>query len=64
MIKKVIDVKFLAIMKRHHNAVWAIQELEWLIFDKHRNLYEALSDENKKDVQDYMTALKLLHGGN
>lgn len=64
MIKQVIDVKFLAIMKRHHNAVWAIQELEWLIYDKHRYLYDKLSEEYKQDVNDYITALKLLHGGN
>lgn len=63
MIKKIIDVKFLAIMNRHHNAVWAIEELEWLIYDKHKYLYEALNAEQKQDVDDYIAALRLLHGG-
>ena len=63
MIKQVIDNKFLAIMKRHQNAVWAIQEIEWLIYDRHRYLYDKLSAEYKQDVDDYIAALKLLHGG-
>lgn len=63
MIKKVIDAKFLEIMRRHHNAVWAIQELDWLIYDKYRYLYDILNEDEQQDVNDYIAALKLLHGG-
>lgn len=63
MIKKILDVKFLAILNRHNNPVWARQELEHLIYNKHYSLYLKMCAEYRKDVDDYMDALRKIHGG-
>lgn len=63
MIKMILDNKFLAITKRLGNSTWAVEELEYLIYVKHKTLYDKIGEEYKKDIDDYMFALKQLHGG-
>lgn len=63
-IQQALNMKFVEILARHNNPVWARRELEWLVYDKYKTLYELLSEEEKKEVDDYMTALTKIHGGN
>ena len=62
-IEKILTDKFLAIVAKHQNPIWAREELEWLIFDKYRWQYEHLNKQQKKDISDYFDALIKLHGG-
>lgn len=55
--------KFIEIFAKHQNALWAREELEYLVFVAHRDEYEQLSPEEKRDVLDYFDGLNKLHGG-
>ena len=55
--------KFIEIFAKHQNALWAREELEYLVFVVHRDEYEQLSPEEKRDVLDYFDGLNKLHGG-
>ena len=55
--------KFIEIFARHQNALWAREELEYLVFVVHKDEYEQLSIEEKRDVLDYFDGLTKLHGG-
>lgn len=63
-IQRALSSKFVEILARHNNPVWARKELEWLVYDRYRTLYELLSEEEKKEVDDYLVALTKIHGGN
>ena len=55
--------KFIEIFAKHQNALWAREELEYLVFIVHKDEYEQLSIEEKRDVLDYFDGLNKLHGG-
>ena len=55
--------KFIEIFAKHQNALRAREELEYLVFVVHRDEYEQLSPEEKRDVLDYFDGLNKLHGG-
>ena len=55
--------KFIEIFAKHQNALWAREELEYLVFVVHKDEYEQLSIEEKRDVLDYFDGLNKLHGG-
>lgn len=63
-IRKSLSDKFTEIVMKHGNASWATDELYWLVYGKYRWMYEQLDESLKGEVDSYMTALKLLHGGN
>ena len=62
-IRKSLSNKFIDIVTKHGNASWATDELYWLVYDKYRWMYEQLDAHHKLEVDTYMVALKLLHGG-
>lgn len=62
-VEKILTNKFVEIVAKHHNPVWAREELEYLVFIAHRDEYEQLSVEDKRDVLDYFDGLTKLHGG-
>ena len=62
-VEKLLTNKFVEIVAKHHNPVWAREELEYLVFIEHRDEYEQLSAEDKRDVLDYFDGLTKLHGG-
>lgn len=63
-IRNSLANSFTQIIMKHGNASWATSELLWLVYDKYRWMYEQLDEFLKGEVDSYMTALKLLHGGN
>lgn len=63
-IQKALTRKFVEIIAKHQNAIWTIDELKWLVYDKHRGQFDQLSEFDQKEVFDYFDALHKLHGGN
>ena len=55
--------KFIEIFAKHQNALWAREELEYLVFVVYKDEYEQLSIQEKRDVLDYFDGLNKLHGG-
>jgi hypothetical protein len=62
-IRKSLSDKFVDIIMKHGEASWATDELYWLVYDKYRWMYEQLDECHRLEVDTYMVALKLLHGG-
>lgn len=62
-IRIMLSNKFIEIVMTHGNASWATDELYWLVYEKYRWMYEVLDEHHKLEVDTYMVALKLLHGG-
>lgn len=62
-IIKSLSNKFTEIVMKHGNASWATDELYWLVYEKYRWMYEQLDERHKLEVDTYLLALKLLHGG-
>lgn len=62
-IRIMLSNKFIEIVMTHGNASWATDELYWLVYEKYRRMYEVLDEQHKLEVDSYMVALKLLHGG-
>lgn len=63
-IRKSLGEGFVNIIMKHGNASWATSELLWLVYDKHKCHYDRLNEHLKCEIDSYMMALKLLHGGN
>ena len=62
-IRKSLSNKFTEIIMKHGNASWATDELHWLVYEEYRWMYEQLDECYRLEVDTYMVALKLLHGG-
>ena len=62
-IRRSLSNKFTEIVMTHGNASWAVDEMYWLVYEKYRWMYEQLNEHNRLEVDTYMVALKLLHGG-
>lgn len=62
-IRKSLSNKFTEIVMNHGNASWATDEMYWLVYNKYRWMYDQLDEYHKLEVDTYMIALKLLHGG-
>lgn len=53
--------KFVKILKKHSNPIWAYDELEYLIFVKHVDLFNALNEDDQWEVRTVMIALKKIY---
>ena len=53
--------KFLEIVKKHGNGLWAFEELEWKIYVDGIDAYEALSEEEQWDLNTYMISFRSLY---
>ena len=53
--------RYLEIVQKHGNGLWALEELVWEIYDKHIDDYEALSNEDKYILNSYMKVLRSLY---
>ena len=52
---------FLKIQSRHGNPVWAIDELNWLVFDKHRDAFWSLSESDQWEVRCVIKSIELTY---
>ena len=62
-IETILNNKFAEIYGRHCNPIWAREELAYLVYYKHSDQYNALSEDDKQVVIYYFDALVKLHGG-
>lgn len=61
-LEKVLLCKFMELVQKHGNGKWALDELQWLVYEKHREEYNKLSEEDKYIVCMYIANLMKLHG--
>lgn len=59
-IEKAIYEAFNRIIKKHGNAIWTIDTLEYLIYQEHLDEYCNLTEEERHEVDMFMHVLKLL----
>lgn len=62
LIEKTLSDAFLKILEKHNNPEWSYKELNWLVFDKYKNEFYNLSQENQWNVRHFMDALYKIHG--
>lgn len=53
--------RYLEIVEKHGNGLWALEELIWEVYDKHKDEYEALSGDDKYVLNMYMRVLSCLY---
>lgn len=53
--------RFLELVKKHGNGIWAFEELEWIIYINEIDKYEALSNEEKFILDLYMRSFRSLY---
>lgn len=53
--------RYLQIVQKHGNGLWALEELVWEVYDKHIVEYEALNEEEKFILNMYMRVLRSLY---
>lgn len=64
MLEDALKNAYLKIIEKHNNPIWAREELEWFVYDKHGDAYNYLSDSDKQTIDGYFQSLKKIHGGN
>ena len=52
---------FLRIYNYHHNAVWAYETLEYLIFIEHAKEFYQLTEEEQWEIRNLMGAIKKIY---
>lgn len=60
-IEEKIRHRYLQLVDKHGNGRWGFDELEWEIYVKNINAYEALSEEEKLVLNTYMFAFRSLY---
>lgn len=53
--------RYLEIVEKHGNGLWALEELVWEVYDKHIDEYEALNEDDKYVLNMYMKVLRCLY---
>ena len=53
--------RFLEMAKKHGNGLWAFEELEWEVYIKDVDRYEAMSEEDKFILNKFMFAFRSLY---
>lgn len=61
-LEQLLQWKFMEIVQKHGNGKWALDELQWLIYEKHREEFNNLPEEDKYVVCMYIANLMRLHG--
>jgi len=60
-IEQKVRGRYLQLVDKHGVGKWAFDELEWEIYVKNIDAYEALSDEEKIILNNYMFAFRSLY---
>jgi hypothetical protein len=53
--------RFLNIVKKHGNGIWAFEELEWEVYVRDVDRYESMSEEDKIILNKFMFAFRSLY---
>lgn len=62
LIEKLLSDRFYEILNQHGNTLWALETLEWEVFDKSYNELQQLNDMDKTDVYHFMDAMRKIYG--
>ena len=60
-IEQRVRERYLQLVDKHGVGKWAFDELEWEIYIKNIDAYEALSDDDKLILNAYMFAFRSLY---
>ena len=60
-IEAKMRMKFLDIVKKHGNGLWAFEELEWKIYVEGIDEYEIMDEEDKFHMNVFMKAFRSLY---
>ena len=60
-IGDIIVEKFIKIMQKHNNPIWAMEELDYLIYVKHYDEFKQLSEEEQWEVRSCMLGLDKIY---
>ena len=60
-IEAKMRMKFLDIVKKHGNGLWAFEELEWLVYVDGIDEYEAIIKEDKWVLNIFMRSFRSLY---
>lgn len=58
--QQILDA-FLKIYSYHHNAIWACETLDYMIFVEHAKEFYQLTDEEQWEIRNLMGALKKIY---
>ena len=58
--QQILDA-FLKIYNYHHNAMWACETLDYMIFVEHAKEFYQLTEEEQWEIRDLMVALKKIY---
>lgn len=58
--QQILDA-FLKIYSYHHNAMWACETLDYMIFVEHAKEFYQLTDEEQWEIRNLMGALKKIY---
>ena len=61
MIYNKITEKFINIMNSHMNPIWALEELEYLVFKKHNKEFYGLTEKDQWEVRCCLLALNKVY---
>ena len=58
--QQILDA-FLKIYSYHHNAMWACETLDYMIFVEHAKEFYQLTDEEQWEIRNLMGAIKKIY---
>lgn len=58
--QQILDA-FLKIYNYHHNAMWACETLDYMIFVEHAKEFYQLTDEEQWEIRNLMGAIKKIY---
>lgn len=61
-VEKIVTDKFCKIVEKHGNGKWALDELEYLIFEAYRGEFENLCEDDQWAVRHVIDAYKKIYG--
>jgi hypothetical protein len=56
-----LNNKFLEIYSKHHNPIWATDELTWLVLNKHCHEFEKLNEFDQWEIRNLLGAFAKLY---
>lgn len=56
-----LNNKFLEIYSKHHNPIWATDELTWLVLNEYRHEFEKLSESDQWEIRNLLGAFAKLY---
>ena len=59
--EKALTEAWMKIYSKHCNPIWATEELEWLVLQKHYNEFSTLDDDTQWEIRNLLGAFSKLY---